>query len=178
MNILALDLATNTGWAFGILGSVQPTFGSVRFGQAESSRTARFANCLEWTSAFLKRQDETGLVVFEAPLHFGLRRGNSNAGNDELAYGLAAIVRAVARLRGVHDVREARTIDVRRFFLGVNPKRKDAKRQTIECCHALGLEVEDDNQADAVATWFYQCAQLQPQFGLQVSPLFRKPIAL
>jgi hypothetical protein len=172
VNILALDLASNTGWAFGILGSVQPTFGSVRFGQAESSHTARFANCLEWTSAFLKRQPETGLVVFEAPLHFGLRRGKSNAGNDELAFGLAAIVQAVAYLRGVHDVRQARTIDVRRFFLGYNPKRTVAKRETIGRCHTLGLEVEDDNQADAVATWFYQCAQLQPQFGLRVSPLF------
>jgi hypothetical protein len=171
MNILALDLATNSGWALGALGDHVPVFGSIRFGARDCSHEARFGHALEWTSDFLKR-NKVDVLTFEAPLHFGLRRGNSNTGNDEIAYGLAAIVQAVAHLRGVYDVRLARTIDVRRFFLGDNPKRNIAKRETIGRCRALGIHVEDDNQADAIALWHFQCAQIRPQLGLRTSPLF------
>jgi hypothetical protein len=176
-DILALDVATNTGFAVGRLGDPAPTFGSARFGNAQTAHADRFAHALVWMVKFLQ-QFRVDLLVLEAPLHFGLRRGNSAAGNDELAYGLAAVVTAVARQRCVDDIRQARTVDVRRFFLGDNPKRKDAKRQTIERCHALGLAVENDNEADACALWHFQCAQLVPQLGLRVSPLFNRTIAL
>jgi hypothetical protein len=176
MIIAAFDLATNTGWAAGALGDHVPAFGSIRFGAREASHEARFAHALEWTSDFLKR-NRVDLIVFEEPLHYGLRRGKdgkpaSGPGNDEISYGLAAIVQAVAHLRGVYDVRQVRTIDVRRFFLGDNPKRKIAKRETVGRCRALGLKVDDDNQADAIALWHFQCAQLRPQLGLRTSPLF------
>jgi hypothetical protein len=176
-DILALDVATNTGFAIGALGDQAPTFGSARFGTSKTSHTVRFAHALVWMVKFLQRF-HVDLLVLEAPLHFGLRRGNSSAGNDELAYGLAAVIKAVALQRGIEDIQQARTIDVRHFFLGVNPKRKDAKRQTIERCHALGLAVNNDNEADACALWHFQCAQLIPQLGLRVSPLFNKAIAL
>jgi len=171
MNVLALDLATNSGWALGALGDHVPAFGSIRFGARDCSHEARFAHALQWISDFLKRH-EADVLVFEEPLHFGLRRNASNAGNDEISYGLAAIVQAVAHLRGVYDVRQARVVDIRRFFLGDNPKRKIAKRETIGRCRALGLNVEDDNQADAIALWHFQCAQLRPALGLRTSPLF------
>ena len=177
MNILALDLAINTGWSLGRLGDHVPAFGSIRFGAVECSHEARFAHALEWTSDFLKRHhNDVDVVVFEQPLHFGLRRSNgksaSGPGNDEISYGLAAIVQAVAHLRGVYDVRQARVIDIRRFFLGDNPKRNIAKRETVGRCKALGIKVEDDNQADAIALWFFQCAQMRPELGLRTSPLF------
>jgi hypothetical protein len=47
-----------------------------------------------------------------------------------------------------------------------------AKRETIGRCRALGIHVEDDNQADAIALWLFQCAQIRPQLGLRTSPLF------
>jgi hypothetical protein len=102
-----------------------------------------------------------------------LRRGNSQAGNDEVSFGLAAILQAVAHLRGCYRVEAYRTIDVRRFFLGDNPKRKVAKRETINGCRALGIDVQNDDEADAVALWLYACAQIRPQLGLRSSPLFR-----
>jgi hypothetical protein len=171
MNILALDLAKNTGWALGALGDHVPGFGSIRFGAVDCSSDAKFAHALQWISDFLKRH-KVDLVVFEAPLHFGLRRGKSRPGNDETAFGLAAITQAVAHLRGIYDVRQAETKDVRRFFLGDNPKRHIAKRETIGRCRGLGIHVDDDNQADAIALWLFQCAQIRPQLGLRTSPLF------
>jgi hypothetical protein len=172
MNILALDLATNTGWAMGRLGDRIPAFGSIRFGRArDCSHEARFAHAIEWTSDFLKR-NKIDVLTFEEPLHFGLRRGASRAGNDEVAFGLAAIVQGVAHLRAVYDIRAEPTIDVRRFFLGDNPKRAQAKRETVGRCRAFGIAVENDNEADAVALWHFQCAQIRPQLGLRTSPLF------
>lgn len=171
MNILAFDLATVTGWSMGMLGDHVPAFGSIRFGARDCSNEARFAHALQWTSDFLKRH-KVDLITYEAPLHFALRRGKSKAGNDEVAFGLAAIVQAVAHLRGVYDIRAEATADVRRFFIGNNPKRQIAKRETVGFCRRLGLQVENDNEADAIALWHYQCAQLRPQLGLRTAPLF------
>jgi hypothetical protein len=36
----------------------------------------------------------------------------------------------------------------------------------------MGWEVEDDNEADALATWHYMCALLEPRLALAPTPLF------
>lgn len=171
MMVLALDLATVTGFCCGEPGKDFPHYGSVRFGSDGCSRKALFGSALRWLNEFLATHRPT-VVSFEEPLHFGLRRGRSQAGNDELAYGLPAIVQAVCFLRAIYDVEQRRTIDIRRHFLGDNPKREIAKRETIERCRSLGFTVTDDNAADAVALWFYECAKIDPKTALRTSPLF------
>src|SRR5262245_11951206 len=68
MLILALDLATMTGWAYGALGDDVPTFGSLRFGSPSCSHQALFGSALRWLSELLKAQP-VDLVVYEEPLH-------------------------------------------------------------------------------------------------------------
>jgi crossover junction endodeoxyribonuclease RuvC len=176
MIVLALDLATVTGFCIGKPGTDFPHYGKVRFGSESCSRKALFGSALRFINETLTTH-KPDAVVFEEPLHFGLRRNKSREGNDELAYGLPAIVQAVCFLRGVYDVQQRRTVDVRRFFLGDNPKREIAKRETIGRCVTLGFNVTDDNTADAIALWFYECARIDPRTALRTSPLFMRAIA-
>jgi hypothetical protein len=169
MKILALDLARNTGYAFGAVGDAKPIFGSVRFGSAGASHQALFAHAREWSSKRF-REWQPDRIVREAPLHF--RGGKSRVGNDEISYGLPAIMLAVAHLLNIFDVSMADTRDVRMHFLGESPPRVEAKRKTIARCRMIGWNVADDNQADACATWSYACGLQNLEAALRPTPLF------
>jgi hypothetical protein len=173
MRILALDIATRTGWAVGAVGQRAPMFGSIRFGKPGASHDAIFANALKWASANFKtwRPDR---IMFEAPLPTIFHRGTTNISTTRILFGLPAIMQAVAYLRGVYDVRDAAAKDVRIFFLGNNLRRDAAKAATIKRCRMLGWDVEDDNAADACALWLYACntACASPGIGMRTTPLF------
>src|SRR5262245_43071145 len=145
MRLLALDLATNTGWAYGPIADDRPQFGSERFIKGEPARGELFANALRWF-LFVSKLQPIDAVVCEAPLHHALRRGKSREGNDEIAFGLAAIIQAGARVRGIRIMKPARTTDVRTHFIGANLPREEAKRATMRRCQALKIPVIDDNQ--------------------------------
>ena len=64
---------------------------------------------------------------------------------------------------------------MRKFFLGDGGiERDEAKHRTMQRCAALGWEVADDNQADALAIWAWRCAMIDPTAGIEMSPLFDK----
>jgi hypothetical protein len=85
-------------------------------------------------------------------------------------------VRAVSHLRGVYDIREAGVGQVRNHFIGYsNLKRDDAKAHVVSRCRQLGWMAStnnDNNAADALALWSFAVAEIDPQWGLQLSPLF------
>lgn len=170
MIILALDLASTSGWAVGEPGGT-PAHGSVRFASAGACHEAIFANALKWASdktAFY----EPSLIVWEAPMPTSFRRGNSNVNTTTLLYGLPAVIGAVAYLRGVFDIRKATTRDVRLHFIGENPKGHIGKKLVMRQCAAMGWDVTDDNEADALATWHYMCSLIEPKLALRPTPLF------
>jgi hypothetical protein len=175
--VLALDLATTSGWALGIPGG-DPRCGSVRFGRSGDSEDDVFEAALRWALKFfaveLNSEDEP-LVVLERLLPPQARPGTtSRAVRDRLA-GLHGIIRAAARHNGIRDIRTATVNDVRNHFIQMSgAKRAAAKLQVRHQCELLGWRVNDDNAADAAALWSYQCALLNPMTGLRVSPLFRK----
>lgn len=153
MKVLALDLATRSGFAFGKPGE-PPISGSMRFASPGASHEAIFASALRWITTLIKRC-EPDLIVWEAPLAPSFKRGFTNANTTTLLFGLPAVIGAVAFLLGVFDVRKAEARKVRMHFIGANPKRVIAKKQTIEQCRARGWAVDDDNEADALAVWSY-----------------------
>lgn len=160
MKILALDIATNTGFAIGDTADLVPAFGSVRFIKPGSSHQALFGNALKWAADFLQRHNPER-IIYEAPLQF--RGGKSRAGNDEILHGLPAVILAAAYYRDIFDIHKAPVRDVRVHFIRSNPKREFAKQRTIARCKQLGWYVEDDNQADACALWDYACAQVRQE---------------
>lgn len=168
--IMALDLASVSGWACGEPGQT-PAHGSIRFASAGASHEAIFAAASKWIGDKITFY-APGMVVWEAPLATSFRRGNTNINTTTLLYGLPAIIGAVAYLRGVYDIRKADTRDVRLHFIGKNPTRTKAKGLVIRQCRAMGWDVADDNEADALATWSYMCSLLDPKLAVRPTPLF------
>lgn len=167
MNVLALDLASVSGWAVGEPGGT-PLHGSIKFG-GTSSHEATFAKAFRWMNTMLVEHAPT-LVVWEAPLPTSFKTSNVNT--TTLLYGLPAVIGAATYLRGGYDCRKADTAAVRHHFIGCNPKRAKAKPMVVRQCFAMGWEVADDNEADALATWHYMCALLEPKLALAPTPLF------
>jgi hypothetical protein len=180
-DILALDIATTTGWARGLVGCDAPSTGSVRF--RKSSQTGAtdnmvFGACLSWISELLRPEPRPDILIVEAMLPPEAMKGEtSRAVRDRLA-GLHGVVRGVAHLRGIGEIAHAEVNAVRRHFLGESPKRERAKRETIERCKALGWRATDDNSADACALWSFGCSLIDPAQALRVSPLFNKRLTV
>jgi hypothetical protein len=174
--ILALDLASRTGWACGFPDDARPCAGSVRFARPGVSLGAIYAGCRQWLADFVVADPNVRLIVFEAPMAPQHMAGFTTAHVIRILIGLCAVVEEFAYARG-YDVREAKVSDVREHFLGRNRlKRKEAKSSTIEACHRLGWSPADDNAADALALWHYQASIFDPKLALQTSPLFRRRI--
>jgi hypothetical protein len=171
--IFALDLATRSGFACGSPGAKQPISGSVRFASPGASHEAVFAAALSWaTTQFRTHKPRT--IVWEAPLPTSFKGGTTNTDTTSILFGLPAVFGAAAYLLGIHDVRKARTSDVRNHFIDCNPKRVVAKALTIRQCRLLGWAPADDNEADALAVWSYAAAIVDPKQALRTSPLFAR----
>jgi len=175
MVIMALDLASTSGWAVGEPGAT-PEHGSIRFAKPGASHEAVFAKAGGWmVNAIEKYHPE--LVVWEAPLPTSFRRGRTTADTTSLLFGLPAVVGAAAYCLKVFDIRKAETRDVRMHFIGSNPKRAQAKPLVMRQCRAMGWDVVDDNEADALATWHYMCALIEPKLAIAPTPLFGRGIS-
>jgi len=168
--IMALDLATCTGWAVGEPGNLL-AHGSHRFASGGASHEAIFAAALKWISDKITFY-EPKTIVWEAPMPTSFRKGQSNVNTTTLLYGLPAIIGAVAYLRMVYDVRKATTRDVRLHFIGQNPKGHIGKKLVMRQCRAMGWEVADDNEGDALALWSFMCSLIEPKLAIAPTPLF------
>jgi hypothetical protein len=176
--ILALDVATRTGWALGRVGET-PRSGSCRFGHSSSDENVIFGAALNWASLFLQEQGPPQILMIEALLPPDAMRGRtSKAVRDRLA-GLHGVIRGVAWLRHVEQIMDCTVGDVRAHFIGDRKaKREIAKRETMRRCAQLGWQCRDDNAADALAVWSYACAQIDPATALRTVPLFNRAVAI
>jgi hypothetical protein len=172
-DILALDLAIKLGWARGTPGT-QPRCGSVTLAGKGASHGAICKGLIVWLSDLLAQAPRPDIIVFEAPLPAFAKRGKRNANADRILSGLCFVAEGIAHCRGIYDVREASAAAVRHHFIGGNFKREAAKSYVMRKCKSLGwLERADEDAADALALWHFQCSLLKPELGIQVSPLFQ-----
>lgn len=175
-DILALDIATVTGFARGKVGET-PIAGSVRFGRPGASSNAVFGSCLSWLSKELALEPRPDLLVLEAMLSPLAKVGATQADVRDRLAGLHGVVRGVAHLRGVYQIAEYSVGDVRQHFIGERSlKREQAKRRTVIVCRQLGWQVADDNAADALALWSFAAALIDPAQALKLSPLFNRAL--
>lgn len=169
--VLALDLATVTGWCYGAPGE-RPEFGFLRFGPPGSSRAAIYREYRSWLNDWLIDRDPPKVVVFESAAIPMVMQGKTNANTIKLLIGMCEHTEELCFSRV--ELREAMASQVRAHFIGTNRvQRADAKKRTIERCNALGIEVKNDNEADAVALWHYQIAHLRPDLAYKTTPLFQ-----
>jgi hypothetical protein len=178
MLVLALDLATTAGFAYGVVGGV-PFCGSHRFASKGASKPAIFGNALEWTIELL-RECKPDVIAIEATLPTTFVRGRTSKNTNDVLVGLVAIVEAVAYVRGIYKINEHTVSQVRSHFIDMNAcAREEAKLYTIRKCRSLGwLEAADDDAADACALWSFQCSLIDARQALRVSPLFQKGVAI
>ena len=170
-DVLALDLATTTGFARGRVGEL-PTAGSICFGH-DCSENVVFAKAIGWFSNFLAPLPRPDVLMLEAMLPGGAMKGETNIGTRDRLAGLHAIVRGVAHIRGIYDISTVDVGAVRQHFIGArNLRSQIAKREVLEKCRRLGFPAADHNAGDALACWHFACSLIKPELALQTSPLF------
>lgn len=160
MRLLALDLATVTGFAVGPPGKIERS-GSVRLKKPKEEPFVAGENI----GMFLRDMfvlDKPSHIVIEAPLPVGATPGGEAA---ILQWGVAFVVSAMAKFYCM-DFRTANATRVRQHYTGKSRwgSREEGKRRVIERARLLGhmpADCADDNRADACAvhdfasfTWF------------------------
>jgi Holliday junction resolvasome RuvABC endonuclease subunit len=171
--ILALDIATSTGFARGPVGASTPQCGSVRFGKPGASQLAICGRALEWAiDTFTPPLPD--IVAIEDLLPPQVTRGKSNTDHDLLAM-LHGVIMSVCFARGVYKVHKYPVMTIRRHFIDLSTcARGESKMMVQRKCKSLGwLEAADDDAADACAVWDYQCALIDPLVSIKRQPLFR-----
>lgn len=155
--VLALDIATRTGVAFGSPGAT-PRCTTINFAKLAKTPQARLVKVKEAAATLARLRP--ALVVYEAPI--GGQKVN------QALIGFAAIMEAEFASRGIPVLR-ANLRTVRKHFLGREPRKDDfpgqpeawvrdeIKRLVVRRCRAIGYEVADDDQADAAAIWDWAC---------------------
>jgi hypothetical protein len=161
MRVLAFDIATVTGVAWGdVCGKPEAAVIDFDSDRSQATRQARAYNL----GTKMCEKHKPDVVVIEAAV----------GGKDASGYliGLIACVRAACLNSGVRSVETVAPSTVRSHFLGKNPHAKDfaglsalarkkaIKQMVIAKCYELGWRPQDNNAADGMAAWDWQCAQL------------------
>lgn len=164
--ILALDLATKTGWASWAPGRLLAS-GTMQLPKTGEDVGLFLDSYLKWLETTIE-ECAPKWIVFEAPI---LPKQTRLATLRKL-YGLANITELVARWRGV-DCSEVNISTVRKHFCdrGTGP-RDQMKRLVMDACRDRGWEPVDDNAADALAILDYSAHVLKLP-GLPEGPLFK-----
>ncbi len=159
MKILAVDLATFSGVAFG-RPTEAPTTWTVDFGQWKD-HDLRLSQVLRWMRHMHSRLKPDLLVVESAV-------GGHDA--NALLIGMVACLRAQAKDLGIRTVAYP-VQSVRKHFIGKHMTAKDfphldqkAAKKAIKGivfarCRALGWDVQSLDAADAAALWSFSCGQ-------------------
>lgn len=155
MRILALDLANNTGVAFGDCNGT-PEMHTEVMGPPGASHGQRFTQCLRTTLRLIETLKPQAVVI-EAPIVSGVKGGQERS---QLAMGYRASVFTAAFIRGVTPY-EYPVQTIRKHFIGEgNLSREAAKARVMARCRMLGWTVETDDQSDAAAVFDYARAKL------------------
>jgi hypothetical protein len=164
MKILALDLATTTGAAFGSPQDV-PRSWTVDLGKGDARK---FATALRMTRAMIYKLQPDVLAI-EAPV--------GGPKTSHFLVGLVACVVGTATEAGI-EVEQHNIASVRKHFLGYAPQMRDFKGSSLQQkrqikalvmnrCRALGWPVEDDNAADACALWDYSMSRRRADHAMR-----------
>lgn len=176
--ILALDVATNVGWAYGEAGQ-PPRSGSFRCATPDSSRGAVFSGAGRWTTKFLTA-NPVDILAIEAPLPGSHVEGKTTIKTATILMGLPAVIEFMAYQLKVYDQHRVGLSSVRKHFIGKGGiKGEVAKPLVWRKCVALGwISAEDDDlshdRSDALAVWSYAEKEHAPKLTQPVDDLFVK----
>lgn len=170
--ILALDVASTTGWAEGRPGEI-PRTGRWVLGEKGATRPEKLFNLLRYLSDHLV-VSRPRMIIIEAPLN---ARTQVHVGTTEetalMAFGGFGVCEAVAQGRGVYRIERARVQDVRAYFIQRRTfsGKDEGKRLVMQRCQALGWNPQGYDESDAAALWAYGAHLLAPKHCQHVEPL-------
>lgn len=180
--VLALDIASETGWAFGPAGGV-PRVGTHRLAIEGEPSQHYFGNAIKWLFELLSLTNPDVFAI-EAAIDTSNRPG-SNSISHARSLGLQAVMQGVwdARRKGRREVMLVNVKSARVTFLGKgsgNLPGKIAKGRVQAKCMALGWltpETATFDKADACAVWAHACSVIEPDIAGQFTPLFSQVAA-
>lgn len=156
--VLALDLATNVGFAVGIPGG-EPAFGSHRLPATQEDVGGYAVKFDYWLRAVLREHAPVTTIVFCAtilPNHV-----KANIATIRKLNGLAWHTEFTAK-RFELECFEMYEAQAKKTFVGAG----NAKKPDVEArCLALGWQVQNQDESDALCAWVHACAQLAPKAG-------------
>ncbi|NJM13397.1 MAG: hypothetical protein HC889_17365 [Synechococcaceae cyanobacterium SM1_2_3] len=174
--VLALDTSTHTGWAHDVGADDAPS-GEVEYGTLDLSgwRPAVVGRSYVQLLDFVMHKCAAARithVIIEKPLnvyaHAGFQGTKARKDPDLAAalMGFVVVAETAARKAGCQCFTVAPET-VRAGFLGRGRgKPKDPKTAVTVACRQMGWKPRDDNQADALATWFYSKRALEASRSL------------
>jgi len=155
MNILALDLAVQTGFAYGPAGGI-PCSGTVLLKRPKDIPEIAPFNLVCWLRDFITTYAVPDLVITEAYLPPAAHKSADSIIIQFMCHGA---VQAYCRC---HDIRieSVPAPTIRRHFCGrAHADSRDAtKNMVVGQAHMLGWlpkDSADDNRADAIAAWSF-----------------------
>src|SRR5262245_50180532 len=107
--VLALDLATQTGWCHGAPGAT-PKFGHIKLGKPGDERAAIYSKFIDWLSLFASAH-RVDLIVYESAAVPMINQGSTNIDTIKLLMGLCEHLELWAY--GKKELREASVSQVR-----------------------------------------------------------------
>ena len=182
MSILALDIATTTGWAFGAAGE-KPRHGANTL-EPTGEDLGRYAYAyVQWLTG-LVRTLQPKEIVYEAPVlpqpRFNKEKGKieqlTNIMTLRKLYSLTTLTELVALSEAV-PCSEITSGQWRKAFLGQlypshnarNPskraERDDFKRAAIAVCRMMKWEPNGSDDAEALGIWYVTTCDRNPKFA-------------
>jgi crossover junction endodeoxyribonuclease RuvC len=161
LRILALDLSSKTGWAFGEIGG-QPVHGVIKLPKTGND-IGKFAQAFEVELTGLIGAHHPDRVCFESPI----MPATTTLIACRKLYGLAYHTELICRERSIPcsetPMQTARaTLGVKQLPRSVKDKavrRKHMKSEVMRLCRGQGWEPANDDEADALCVWWDACQQ-------------------
>lgn len=156
--ILAIDLATHTGLAYGVPGTV-PHLWSENF-KRDGDLHDFYGNLTAYIATFV-RDNVVKMLAIEEPIAPSAMAGRSNHDTTMMTIAGFAIVIGIIKCKRI-PYQPVRVETWRKHFIGVGKlrhiensgeRRKEGKRLVEQRCKVLGWKPQNDNEADAAGIW-------------------------
>jgi Holliday junction resolvasome RuvABC endonuclease subunit len=167
--LLALDLATKLGFAFGHIDD-EPIFGSFSLPRTQSD-VGRFLSAYnEWLMVILEKY-QPEIVVMEANMPHG--GAMTTLKTTQKLANLNGHTEWVCFERKINCF-EVPAATWKKTFCGTGRISKKTKPYPVTVkCNERGWFPHDDNEADALGIWTHAIGQIDPQSLVRFDPLFR-----
>lgn len=167
MKVLALDLATQTGFCHGPADTGEvPTLGHVRMPSTGPDVGRFLCAWQDWLEPAVREVEPT-LIVIEAPI----LAGQTQIATTRKLQGMAGVAEMVAhRLR--IEIAEVSTSQVKKALTGSG---RAEKSDMIAACRHYGLAPQTSDEADAFGVWLCAVRLRHPKLAGLWDPInFRR----